>query len=91
LGNGRSSELDDRVRNCAGVRINPVALSFEAPGYVKLPDPIQGELGKELSDGLSTVSFVGPSIMKIEEEAAIRPFDNTGEEVAITQFVRVGS
>ena len=70
----------------ADVGIEVVAVRLEPAGQVHLPDPLQRQRGDEVVDGLAPVSFVGPDVVQVEQDAAVGAVGDGGDVLAIAEI-----
>ena len=72
------------------VRVEPEAAALEPAGQVHLGDPVERELGQELTGGLAPVALVRPDVVEVEQDAAVGRLGHRGDEGAVGDLVGPG-
>src|SRR3546814_225364 len=79
----RPAQLHQRVRYQPGMGIEPVPVDGIATGEMDLPDTFQRQRRQDVVDRLSPVQLVAPEIVHVQQDAAVRPFRDLGDELTV--------
>src|ERR1700685_3693339 len=69
------------------MRIDPITTPFETAGKMDLPNPLKRYLLHELPYLLPTVTLIRVQIVKIQQNAAVRPLGEVSDELPIRHLV----